>query len=59
MEKPWRERAALTHIRTAIILSPPQTSLVADEHTCDICGASFDSEEELQEHAREAHDEES
>lgn len=30
---------------------------MADEHECDICGASFDSEEELQEHVREEHDE--
>lgn len=30
---------------------------MADEHECDICGASFDTEEELQEHVREEHDE--
>lgn len=31
---------------------------MADEHECDICGASFNSEEELKEHAQEEHDKE-
>lgn len=31
---------------------------MADEHECDLCGQSFDSEEELQEHAKEEHDKE-
>ena len=31
---------------------------MADEHECDLCGASFDTEEELQEHNREEHDQE-
>lgn len=28
---------------------------MANEHQCDACGASFDTEEELQEHNREEH----
>lgn len=31
---------------------------MADEYECDICGASFDAEEELQEHNREEHGQE-
>ena len=31
---------------------------MADEHECDICGASFDTEEELREHAQEEHGQE-
>lgn len=31
---------------------------MADEHECDICGASFNSEGELEEHAQEEHDKE-
>lgn len=27
-------------------------------HECDLCGQSFDTEEELQEHAQEEHQEE-
>lgn len=26
-----------------------------DDHECDLCGQTFDSEEELQEHAQEEH----
>ena len=26
-----------------------------DEYECDMCGATFDSQEELEEHAREEH----
>jgi hypothetical protein len=28
---------------------------MADEHECDMCGATFDSEEELQQHNEEEH----
>lgn len=31
---------------------------MADEHECDMCGQSFDTEEELQEHAQEEHQDE-
>jgi hypothetical protein len=31
---------------------------MADEHECDLCGQSFDTEEELQEHIEEDHDQE-
>ena len=31
---------------------------MADEHECDLCGSTFESEEELQEHAQEEHSEE-
>lgn len=31
---------------------------MANEHECDICGASFNSEEELREHAEEEHGQE-
>ena len=31
---------------------------MADEHECDLCGQSFDTEEELQEHAQEEHEDE-
>lgn len=31
---------------------------MADEYSCDMCGASFDTEEELREHNQEAHSEE-
>ena len=29
-----------------------------DEYECDMCGATFDTQEELQEHNREEHDQE-
>lgn len=29
-----------------------------NEHECDICGQSFDTEAELQEHAQEEHEDE-
>lgn len=29
-----------------------------NDHTCGLCGQSFDSEEELQEHAQEEHEDE-
>jgi rubredoxin len=28
---------------------------MADEYECDMCGATFDSEEELQQHNQEEH----
>lgn len=31
---------------------------MADEYECDMCGASFDSQEELEEHSEEEHDQE-
>lgn len=31
---------------------------MADEHECDLCGATFDNEEDLQEHNREQHEQE-
>ena len=31
---------------------------MADDYECDVCGASFDSEEDLQEHVQEEHDQE-
>jgi len=31
---------------------------MADEHECDVCGATFDSTERLQAHARQQHDQE-
>lgn len=31
---------------------------MANEYECDMCGASFDSEDELQEHNREEHPDE-
>lgn len=31
---------------------------MADEYECDVCGESFDTQEELEEHAQEAHDKE-
>lgn len=31
---------------------------MADEHECDVCGASFDSQEELDEHVQEEHGQE-
>lgn len=31
---------------------------MADEHECDMCGQTFDSEDELVEHAEEEHDKE-
>ncbi|SEV88380.1 C2H2-type zinc finger protein [Natrinema salifodinae] len=31
---------------------------MADEHECDLCGQSFDTGEELQEHAQEEHEDE-
>lgn len=31
---------------------------MANDHECDVCGASFDTEDELQEHVREEHDQE-
>lgn len=31
---------------------------MADEYECDMCGATFDDQEELEEHAREEHDKE-
>lgn len=31
---------------------------MADEYECDICGASFDTEEELREHAQEENEQE-
>lgn len=31
---------------------------MADELECDMCGATFDTQEELQEHNREEHDQE-
>jgi len=31
---------------------------MADEYECDVCGASFHDQEELEEHAREEHGQE-
>lgn len=31
---------------------------MANEYECDMCGATFDSEEQLQEHNKEQHGEE-
>lgn len=31
---------------------------MANDHECDVCGASFNTEDELQEHVREEHDQE-
>ncbi|WP_425492998.1 C2H2-type zinc finger protein [Natrinema amylolyticum] len=31
---------------------------MADEHECDLCSQSFDTEEELHEHAQEEHEDE-
>lgn len=31
---------------------------MADDHECDICGRTFDSEDELDEHVGEEHDQE-
>lgn len=31
---------------------------MADEHECDLCGQSFDTEEELHDHAQEEHEDE-
>lgn len=31
---------------------------MADEHECGLCGQSFDTEEDLQEHAKEEHEKE-
>lgn len=33
-------------------------SCMADEHECDICGQSFDTEEALKEHAQKEHEDE-
>ena len=40
--------------RMSLAKYPP----LADEHECGVCGETFDSEEELKEHAREEHDRE-
>lgn len=31
---------------------------MADDHECDMCGQTFDTEERLHEHAQEEHEEE-
>lgn len=31
---------------------------MADDHECDLCGATFDSEDEMHEHAEEKHEDE-
>ena len=33
-------------------------SVMADEYQCDLCGASFDNEDELREHNQEEHGDE-
>lgn len=33
-------------------------SNTSGEHECDLCGQTFDTEEELQEHAQEEHQDE-
>lgn len=30
--------------------------MATEEHTCNICGASFDTEDELEEHNRQQHE---
>lgn len=44
-------------IGPALIGDPPKRPGMAndDEHECGICGRTFDSEEELQEHAESEH----